>query len=403
MEIKILQLCHKIPYPPYDGGSIAMHQLTDFFLKHSFKIKVVAINPGGKALSQQNILEDYRINTSFEVQNINTRINPCKAFLNLFTGDSYNVTRFYSKAMCNRLLRILEQEEYDLIQLEGLYLTPYIPLLREKSRAKLVYRAHNIEHVIWKGLASSTKNLLLKPYLKLLASRLEKYELGVIRQFDAICAISPSDLDFFVKNGFKGHSVVIPVMMPEVENGNQHPTVVNGAVFHLGSMDWRPNQDGVQWFLDKVWPKVLEQAPEMTFFIAGKTMPQRFMKYSGKNNVSVVGEVVSSSSFMAEKHIMVVPLFSGSGMRVKIIEGLAAGKTIISTELGAEGTGCQHNENILIADKPDAMADLIVACYRKPEWSKAIADRGTNFVKMQFGTDRIHKDLRAFYKEIYLT
>jgi len=403
MDIKILQLCHKIPYPPADGGSIAMHQLTDFFLKHGFKTKVVALNTGGKEFSLENIPECYKIKTGFEALNIDTRINPAKAFLSLFTGTSYNVSRFYSKAMCKRLSRILDQEEYDLIQIEGLYLAPYIPLIREKSRAKVVYRAHNIEHVIWKGLASTTKNPVHKLYLNHLALRLEKYELGVIGQFDAICAISPSDMDFFAKNGFKGHSVVIPVMVHEAENGNKPPTPVHGTVFHLGSMDWRPNQDGVQWFLDMVWPKVLAQAPEMTFFIAGKKIPQRFMKYSGKNNVTVVGEVESASCFMADKHIMVVPLFSGSGMRVKIIEGLSAGKTIISTGLGAEGTGCRHNEHILIADNPDEMAGLIIACKRKPEWAIAIAAKGTTFVKNHFGPERIHKELMAFYNEIYLT
>ncbi|HSV77066.1 MAG TPA: glycosyltransferase [Bacteroidales bacterium] len=403
MKIKILQLCHKIPYPPVDGGSIAMHQLTDFFFKHGFKTKVVALNTGGKKFSPENIPENYRIKTRFEALNIDTRINPGKAFISLFTGKSYNVSRFYSKAISKRLSQILDQEEFDLVQLEGLYLTPYLPIIRKKSRAKVVYRSHNIEHVIWKGLATKTKNPVLKLYLNHLASRLEKYEVGVIDQFDAICAISPSDMDYFVKNGFTGLSVVIPVMVHEGDNGNLTPTPVQGTVFHLGSMDWRPNQDGVQWFLEKVWPKVLAQAPEMTFFIAGKNMPQRFLKYSGRNNVTVVGEVASASSFMADKHIMVVPLFSGSGMRVKIIEGLAAGKTIISTGLGAEGTGCRHNENILIADNPDEMANLIVACYRKPEWAKAIAANGTTFVKNHFGPDRIHNDLMAFYKELYLT
>jgi glycosyltransferase involved in cell wall biosynthesis len=403
MEIKILQLCHKIPYPPVDGGSIAMHQLTVFFLNHGFKTKVVALNTGGKEFSLENIPENYRIKTSFEALNIDTQINPGKAFISLFTGKSYNVSRFYSKAISNRLSRILDQEEYDFIQLEGLYLTPYIPIIRKKSRAKVVYRAHNIEHVIWKGLATKAKNPVLKLYLNQLASRLEKYEVGAIEQFDAICAISPSDMNYFVKNGFTGSSVVIPVMIHEGDNGSLTPTPVPGTVFHLGSMDWRPNQDGVQWFLDMVWPKVLVQAPEMKFFIAGKKMPQRFLKYSGRNNVTVVGEVASASSFMADKHIMVVPLFSGSGMRVKIIEGMAAGKTIISTGLGAEGTGCRHNEQILIADNPDEMAELIVACYRKPEWAKAIAAKGTAFVKNHFAPERIHKDLMAFYNEIYLT
>jgi len=397
---RILQLCHKVPFPPVDGGSIAMHQMTEFFLKHGFNTKVVALNTSGKDFSQQKLPEDYRIRTGFEAQDVNTRINPWKALFHLFSGKSYNVTRFHSKDMFKRLSGILEKEPWDLIQLEGLYLTPYIPLIREKSRAAIIYRAHNIEHIIWKGLASSAKNPLLKSYLSLLASRLEKYELNVVRQIDALMAIGPSDLDFFKSNGFKGHSALVPVMIQEPLEGFLLPAPVPGTVFHIGAMDWRPNQEGMLWFLREVWPKVLENAPEMKLILAGKSMPASFRRYSGAKNITVLGDVPSASQFMADKQIMVVPLLSGSGMRVKIIEGLALGKTIVSTYLGAEGIGCRNNEHIILTDHPKEMAAAIVKCYRNPLWAKAIAEKGSNFVKQHYHPDRIHLNLMDFFNKV---
>ncbi|HSV89394.1 MAG TPA: glycosyltransferase, partial [Bacteroidales bacterium] len=275
-------------------------------------------------------------------------------------------------------------------------------MIRQKSRAAIIYRAHNIEHLIWKGLASSARNPFLKTYLNLLANRLEKYELNVIDQVDALIAISTTDHDFFLNNGFKGSSVLAPVMVPEHKEMFPLPEPEPGTVFHLGSMDWRPNREGMLWFLKEVWPRVLKKAPEMRFFLAGKGMPARFFHYSGKNNVTVFGEVPSAAKFMADKHIMVVPLLSGSGMRVKIIEGMALGKIIVSTHIGAEGIGCRHNHEILLANTPEEMASAIVDCYRQNKWANAIAAKGATFVKQHFNTHRIHQGLQVFFNNLIL-
>ncbi len=114
------------------------------------------------------------------------------------------------------------------------------------------------------------------------------------------------------------------------------------SVFHLGSLDWMPNQEGVKWFVESVWPLVLAEQPKATFHIAGRDIPDWVNAYHGKNNVFVAGEVNNAADFMNSKEIMIVPLKSGSGMRVKIIEGFAAHKAIVSTTVGAEGINYEN-------------------------------------------------------------
>ncbi|MEE4177007.1 MAG: glycosyltransferase [Bacteroides sp.] len=397
--MRVLQLCHKVPFPPADGGSIAMHQITKGLWKAGFQVKVIALNLKGCQVCPENIPHDYREKTEFEAQTIDTRIKPIQAFLNLFTRESYNVARFYSKAMERRLEKTLQNETFDIIQLEGLYLTPYIPVIRKYSGAKLVYRSHNIEHFIWERMAKVARNPLKKWYLKLLASRLKRYEMQAIRQVDALVAISPVDLSFFQNNGFSKPALVVPVTMPRLLFQDEKPEIKTGTVFHLGSMDWRPNQEGIEWFLEEVWPLVIKEVPGMKFFLAGKRLPPRYFRYAS-NNVVVAGEVPSAVEFMSDKQIMVVPLLSGGGMRVKIIEGMAAGKTIISTRIGAEGIGCEDRKHILLADEPREMARLIIQCQQEPEFANQLGEAAMLFVEKNFSADSVMPGLIKFYEEL---
>lgn len=396
--MRVLQLCHRIPFPPSDGGSIAMHQITRGLIDNGHEVKVIALAPNTVKADVARISSDYLRETGFEAVPADTRIKLLPAFLNLFSGRSYNVERFSGRAMERKLEEVLKKQNFDIIQLEGLYLTPYISLIRRLSNAPLVYRAHNIEHFIWKRLASACRTPLKKQYLKLLAGRLKKYEMQVIHEVDGLAAISPVDQAFFRNHGFSGPSVVIPVGIPDQKIPDPLPEAEAGSVFHLGSMDWRPNQEGLKWFLREVWPLVIRRCPQLKFYLAGKRMPASFNQYAS-DNVVVVGEVPNAMNFVCSKQLMVVPLLSGGGMRVKIIEGMAAGKPIVSTHIGAEGIGCEHGKHIFLADSPEQMAYWITRCFNHPAAAARTGTLAREFAINHFRTEQIIRDLIKFYQE----
>lgn len=147
------------------------------------------------------------------------------------------------------------------------------------------------------------------------------------------------------------------VMIPNSKK-LEHPTL-----FHLGSMEWAPNQEGLIWFVEKCWPAIHEKYPEIKFYVAGRNAPGWLQKRMELPNVVFVGEVADAYDFMNSKSVMIVPLFSGSGMRVKIIEGMALGKSIVTTPIGAEGIDVQHRRHLLIAENEtdfvQAVSDLL--------------------------------------------
>ncbi len=398
--MRVLQLCHKIPYPPTDGGSLAMNQITQHLMKHGVEVKVIALAPSGSASLIKRIPESYIRETQLEVFPIDTRVKMWPAFKNLFTRESYNISRFFCKKVARRLGYLLQTEKFDIIQLEGLFLTPYIPVIRQHTGTSILFRSHNIEHFIWERMARATSHPFKKAYLKFLARRLKAYEMKTIHLVDGLVAISPIDMNYFRNNDYSHPGITIPFGIDtEAFKPNDLPVKKN-TVFHIGSMDWRPNQEGVRWFLEHVWPLVNKRNPELKFVLAGKNFPEDFYHYSGAH-VSVIGEVPDAAEFMHIHELMVVPLKSGGGMRVKIIEGMAAGKTIVSTSIGAEGINCRHEENIILADTTEEMADTILHCFENREIFNRVGSQARAFATTQHNMKPIIEKLIGFYERFY--
>ncbi|MGD0712090.1 MAG: glycosyltransferase family 4 protein, partial [Bacteroidales bacterium] len=160
-----------------------------------------------------------------------------------------------------------------------------------------------------------------------------------------------------------------------------------------------PNQEGIKWFLDNVWPAVTEEFPNLQLFLAGRNMPE-WVKNEKLSNVTVEGEIENAYQYMQSKSILIVPLFSGSGMRVKIIEGMACGNTVISTTIGAEGIMYTNNENILIADTAIEFIQQIKKCIDSPLFSKKISNGGMELVKEKYNNDIITDNLIQFYHNL---
>lgn len=397
--MNILQICSKPPYPPYDGGSIAMNILTEGLVASGNSVKVLAINTAKHFIDTEKIDSTYRKKTRYESVFINTNIRAVDAFVNLFSTKSYNIERFYSAEFEVRLVQILESEKFDIIQLESLWVTPYLNIIRRHSKAKIVLRSHNVEFVIWERLASNTKNFFKKSYLQLLASRLKKYELALINKYDAIATITEEDQNLFRDHGCQLPMIHIPFGVDLVNYKIDNSSTSNPSVFHIGSMDWMPNLDGIRWVVENVWPQVKERVPHLKLFLAGRNMPQ-WLKELRIDGIEVIGEVPDAQAFIRSKSIMLVPLFSGGGMRIKIIEGMALGKTIISTEIGAEGIKYENGKEILIANSDKEFADMIVKCALDLSFSEQVGSNARQLIATRYDNSIICLKLVQFYKDL---
>ncbi len=395
--MRILQLCNKPPYPPIDGGSKAMHNLTRGLLTAGHSVKVLCISTPKNMLDLSNIPADYIERTRIEGVYVDTSVNVVDAFTDLLTADNYNISRFFSPDMDIRLIRLLSEEEFDVVQLESLFMTPYIPTIRRYSKASIVLRSHNLEHVIQGRIATGEKNFLKRPYRKFLAKQLHDYEMAVLDRVDAVAAISPADAQHFAEHCSKTPIATIPFAVEPSEYVVSEPKNSSKVTFfHLGSMDWLPNEEGLHWLLSEVWPKVLVKRPNARLDLAGNKMPDEFLKMDVRG-VNIRGRVKSAHNFMRDRDVMVVPLFSAGGMRVKIIEGMALGKPVISTPIGAEGIEHTEGLNILIARNAAEFAEHIIAMDEAPDYMRMLGAEARKLVELKYSDTHIVKDLVDLY------
>ncbi len=399
--MNILFLCNKSPYPPKEGGPIAMNALIEGMAEAGHRVKVLAINSNKYGIDVKDIPADYRAKTNIETAYINLAIKPADAFLNLFTRKSYHVERFISKTFEDKLIRILEKENYDIIQLETLFISPYIKTIRNHSKAKIVLRSHNIEHIIWKRVAEITANPLKKFYLNHLWKTLRNYELGMLNEYDGIVTITKNDADFFKQNGCKIPLTDIPFgIRLQKFREERNVTTEFPSLFHIGAMNWIPNEEGIKWFLDQVWPRVSRAHPELKFYLAGREMPEWLTRLNTKN-VHVVGEVDDALDFIASKAIEIVPLFSGSGIRIKIIEGMAMGKAVISTSIGAEGIHVENGKNIMLADTPESFFEAIDRCVNDRNFCIQLGVNAKALTERDHNNPRLIEKLEKFYNSLF--
>jgi len=394
--LKVLQISNKAPWPPDDGSSIAVYNMAKGLMDSGIELYLLCINTKKHFKADANIPESFKKNVHFQSIYQNTNPNLFSAILNLFSSHSYFVSRFKFGAFKSALTSKLKSQKFDIVQLEGVFMASYIPTIRKYSNAKIVLRAHNVEHLIWERHLSHEKRIYRKKYLEVQTIRLKRFELRTLMEVDAIVPISKVDELVFKNLGF--NKPILTCMTGVDTAAYSSIDVVKKAksVFYIGSMDWLPNQEAVWWFIQYCWPIIIQKIPDARFFVGGKGMPLQFFHIT-EPGIHIIESVPNATSFFMEHEVMVVPLLSGSGIRIKIIEGMAYGKAIVSTTVGAEGIGYTDQKNILIADDPISFANGVIQLLQNTQLRYTVETEAKDFAKTNFDIKEVVKPLVEFY------
>jgi hypothetical protein len=390
--MKILAITNRVPYPLNDGGNVATMQMLESLVNCGFEVKLLSLNTNKHFVDTATLPRFFKA-LGLETININTDITINGAVTNLLSGKSYNAIRFFNPEFRDLLIRTLKETRYDIVHFENIYSATYIDTVKGNSDALCVLRPHNVEHEIWER-ASLDEKLLKRFYIRLLAGRLKKFELETWPKFDAMIPISVMDEATIRTYAPAAHYLTLPTAIPtHNETVGNEGHILN--VFHLGSMNWIPNLQSMEWFMKNVWPTV-EKNTKAVFHMAGRSMPESFFNYAGER-VFVYADVEDAFEFMRDKQIMVVPLFAGSGVRIKILEGMAAGKTIITTSLGVQGIDAFDKEQLLIANNASAFAEAVTWCIKNEKKSREIGNRARQFIAEKYSVQSFESKLKQFF------
>lgn len=393
--MKLLFLTNKPPYPPKDGGAIATLAMINAFARAGHETTVLAMNTRKHHVTPWDLSPDLTNQTILHLVEVSAPVTAKGAIMNFFFSKlPYNAERFIDKKYQNKLLTLLETHSYDIIQIEGLYLLPYVPSIRRVTNSVIVYRSHNIEHEIWQRTTANAKGLR-KFYLQHLTRRMVKFEYEAVNQYDLVVPITHRDARKLDEMGNTKPSFVVPVGVDVELKTAVGPFEMN--IFYIGALDWTPNQDGILWFVKKCFSMVLKGMPRVRLKIAGRNAPDWLKKELVHPNIDFLGEIEDAGTYMAENGVMIVPLFSGSGMRVKIIEGMARAKAIVTTPIGCEGIDAENGKMIYIADDAPLFAKYLLSLLSNRKKVETMGLEAARFVNRYYNNDELIASLTQFY------
>lgn len=396
--MKVLVIGSRIPFPLHDGGAIATYNMLKGLSDNGVDVSYFSLNTHKHFVDDATLEKEFTFLGKIKSFSIDTKLQVTDAFLNLFSGSSYNIDRFYSKDFEALLLNEIRDNTYDIIHFEGLFVARYVESVRSEFKIPTLLRQHNVEYRIWETLAENEKNPLKKWYLNLLARRIKTFEQSIAMHFDQIVTIATTDEEQMkdwkglkcidtIPGGFK-----IP-LAPASQKEISH------SAYHIGSMEWLPNRQAMEWFHLAIWPLVVRAVPDAQFYMAGKNMPFQYNEWACAN-FHVLGEVMNAADFAAEKQLLVVPLLSASGIRIKTIEAMMSGKAVVTTTLGAKGLPVISGTHCMLADTARDFAESIITLFKEEGKRKAIQEEGKQLMATHFDINKVTAQWIATYQSL---
>ncbi len=398
--MKILFLTNKLPYPPKDGGSIATLNMITGLSDAGHEITCLSLNTVKHSFPIEKIPESLSQRISFIGIHCDSSIRPLRMLVNLlFSKAPYIAERFNKPEFREKLSQLLREKAFDIVQLEGPYVGHFQETVIRESTALISFRAHNVEHRIWERKAANENRPLRKWYLRNMAGRLKHFEWQVADKSDCLVCISPLDERSFIEMGINKPVITIPTGL---DMEDYPPSELPGipSVFFIGALDWLPNQEGLEWFLDYVLEPLRKEVPELLFHVAGRNAPKSFEKTLSGKQVIYHGEVEDSKAFMMSHRIMVAPLFTGSGIRIKILEAMALGRPVVTTPIGIEGIPATNKREVMVAGNPEMFKDQIITLIRKEDAAQDLLKAGRKLIQENFDTFGLSTRISRFFKEL---
>jgi glycosyltransferase involved in cell wall biosynthesis len=392
--MRILYVAPKIPWPANDGGRIAIYELVRHMTERGHQAAFLGF---GAPQAADELRAHAGLLWARAVAH-DTANDPFSALWNLFSPLPYTAAKYKSGAMAEAIHTALQEELFDLVQLENTHMGHYLGLV-QKHNKPVVLRLHNVESLLAQRYARTVAPPL-NWYVGLQARRMARFEARACEQASLCLAITEEDAQRVRRLAPEAQVSVSPAGV-DLERFYPQPMEEEpGTVVYVGALNWPPNVDSVRWFRNELWPRIQKDEPTSRWIIVGKDPPADILRWPEENrSIAVTGFVDDVRAYLHQASVVVVPLRSGGGMRLKILEAMAAGKAVVSTPLGAEGIPARNNEEIVLAPADRTFAAAVVRLLRQGVDRKRIGKAARVWVE-QYGWNRIAENLEREYSAL---
>ncbi len=353
MNKNVVLVFPKPPFPIRDGGQKALAASVELWAGLGVQLTIVVFHTPKHTWQPDQIPEEYTSQIRWIPVFVDTAFHPKHLWHALQKGMGMRAARFFDPNILHQLIEICTPDQTDLVVFESPFTALY-GLYFPSRRPVYWYRAHNVEYQIWSRGGKSLKSWIMwldNFFLKRLEHRIWK-------KMDMTLTMTHEDRETIRTFGAGSTVEVLPVHMKKTGRP-LHPFRRPLLFFHLGAMDWLPTREGIGWFVTEVWPRIKMTFPGSVLHLGGRHFPAH-TGWEKQDGVSIHGEVEDVDAFLDQADVLVVPLFQGGGIRIKILEALAAGKAVIASSKAQDGLD------------PQVKAVCISAEDKAEDWIKAI-------------------------------
>ncbi|MFQ6013837.1 MAG: glycosyltransferase [Anaerolineae bacterium] len=416
--MRILFLTPQLPYPPYQGTSLRNYNLIRSLAERHEVHLLSFIQPGDDLARASPLKQLCRTFTAVPAP----RRSPLHRFLSLlFSPQPDMALRLPSQEFHTRLGHTLREQALDVVQVEGIEMAQYGLWLMVNShkpsaighqpsaishRPLAVFDDHNAEYVLQRTAFQSDvrqpTRWMAAFYSFVQWHKLARYERWVCRHADRVVAVSEADARAIEQLVPDLEVAVVPngVDTEHYRPRSQLPT--SKSLVFTGKMDFRPNVDAVLWFCQEILPFIIEQIPEVHFYVVGQQPHSRLSHLADQPHVTLTGRVDDVRPYIAGAGVYVVPLRMGSGTRLKVLQAMAMGQAIVSTSLGCEGISLCPGREAVLADTPPDFARQVVALLsdvgRRKELgrnARLLAETHYDWRVIVPGLEKVYEEARA--------
>ena len=395
--MKILQLTARLPYPPDDGGKIGIFNLTKYLSLRGHRIVLLSIISGQTKETSRNI-EGLRKWCDVRAVYKNTKTNLWGLFLNLFFKIPYTISKYHSRKVKEAIKKILSKGRFDLVHIDSLHMAYYGKFIKHEFKLPVFLREHNVQTTIMERYCQRQENPLIKLYAYLQWKKMRRYEAKICEIFDKCLMITEEDKERIETMNPRAKTCIVPA---GVDTSYFYPLKIEEepwSLIFVGELSWLPNVDGVLWFYNQVWPRIKKSFLQVKFYVIGRRPPQKIRKLSKKDqNVIVTGFVTDVRPYVARCSVYIVPLKIGGGMRLKILEAMAAERPVVATSVGAEGIMVTHRENIMIADNEAGFAERVIELLKDRNLRRRVAQGGKRLIEQKYRWETVIEALEKEY------
>jgi glycosyltransferase involved in cell wall biosynthesis len=408
---RVLLLTQVLPYPLDAGPKVrAYYMLRHLAARHQVTL-VSFVRPDDRPESVAHLREFCQaVHTAPMRRSLGRNVQA--AVRGLLTGLPMVIARDKMAEMATTLRRLARTGEFDIIHADQLSMAGWGLLAAEAAprRPRTLLDEHNAIYQLAGRMAAEARGL---PRLLIAreARAFERYEAAILRAYDATLAVTPEDrqrlLTLFGESeqaALAGKFTVVPICVdPQAVRPVARKSQLANSQFtilHLGAMFWPPNVSGVLWFARQVLPLIWQEIPDVRFVIVGKKPPPEVQALAADPRIQVTGYVADPLPYLQAADVFVVPLFSGGGMRVKILDGWLWGLPIVSTPIGAEGIQSCPGENILIAGDAAAFAAATVRLLTDSELNRRLRANGRRWVETAYAWQTVYPAVDEVYARL---